>query len=180
MFNVPKTALVLVLALAAGATTLQQLGLDDMIQQSSGIVRGKVTGISTSVRGQDIYTHYRIQIIESWKGAASSQLDVAIPGGTYGTRQRQVVAGAPELANGQEYVIFYWTSKSGLTQVIGLSQGLFSELQDGTGNPLLTRPAASATMLDKNGNPTLDQPVSMRLSDLKARVASVLQKAAAK
>ena len=85
-----------------------------------------------------------------------------------------MIAGAPELATGQEYVLFYWTSKSGLTQLLGLSQGLFSERSDVPGNPLLVRPAATETMLGKDGNPVQDQPMSLRLNDMRARVHRVL------
>ena len=45
---------------------------------------------------------------------------------------RQSVSGAPELKPGQEYVLFLWTSRSGLTQVIGLSQGLFQLSEEGS------------------------------------------------
>jgi hypothetical protein len=148
-----------------------------MIQQSSGIVRAKVSGSYSAVRGSDIYTYYKLQVLESFKGASAA--DIAVPGGAAGGH-RQVVAGAPELKAGQEYVLFYWTSKSGLTQLIGLSQGLFSERAGVPGDPLLVRPAAAETMLDKNGNAIQDQPLSLRLSDLRARVRNVLSKPAQK
>ena len=44
----------------AHATTLQQLSLDDMIRESTGIVRAKVTGASTGLRGQSIPIGARI------------------------------------------------------------------------------------------------------------------------
>jgi hypothetical protein len=73
-------------------------------------------------------------------------------------------------------VIFLWTSKSGLTQVIGLSQGLFTEQASDSSNPTLTRPAAQAAMLDGSGNVVDDQPVTMKLSDMRARVKAGLAK----
>src|SRR5271155_3296819 len=110
----------------AYATTLQQLSLDDMIQQSTGIVRAKVTGSSMTLRGQNVYTYYHLQILETAKpyGKPGAEIDVAVPGGT-ANGMRQVVVGAPELTTGSQYVVFLWTSRSGLTQIIGLSQGLF-------------------------------------------------------
>ena len=75
---------------------------------------------------------------------------------------------------GQEYVLFLWTSRSGLTQVIGLSQGLFKVSEEGSeggsGVAVAQRPAASELMLDRSGLPVEDRPVSMRLQDLRARV----------
>jgi len=126
-----------------GATTLLQLSLNDMIQQSTGIVRATVTGVRTDTRNGDVYTYYQLQVSEDWRSPsltpAVSQMEVAIPGGVVGGK-RQTVAGAPSLQAGQQYVIFLWTSRSGLTQVIGLSQGLFLVKTDTSGNPVLIRP----------------------------------------
>jgi hypothetical protein len=157
---------------AAQATTLQQLSLDNMIQQSTSVVRAKVTGSYTAQRGQDIWTFYQLQVSETLKPsgtAVATNVDVAVPGGSlHGARQ--VVAGAPSLTVGTEYVIFLWTSRSGLTQVIGLSQGLFEVTPDSSGYPVLTRPAAVSTMLDRNGNPVTDQAVSLSLSSVRTRI----------
>ncbi len=52
------------------------------------------------------------------------------------------------LVPGQDYVFFLWTSKSGLTQVIGLSQGLFNVTTNAQGQVTVSRGAPSTTMLD--------------------------------
>src|SRR5580704_11820147 len=115
---------------SAGATTLQKLSLDDMIQQSTGIVRAKVTGSRSALRGQNIYTYYRLHVLETARALEAAKvnpgqdIEVAVPGGSV-NGVRQVAIGAPELNAGAEYVVFLWTGKSGLTQIIGLSQGLF-------------------------------------------------------
>jgi hypothetical protein len=75
---------------------------------------------------------------------------------------------------GEEYVFFLWTSRSGLTQVIGLSQGLFRVGVDASGAPVLVRPAATEIMLSREGRLVQDQPLSMRLTDMKARVVQTL------
>ena len=87
-----------------------------------------------------------------------------------------MVAGAPVLANGQEYVIFLWTSKSGLTQIIGLSQGLFQTARDASGNIRLTRAASAEPMFDKSGQETSGDPVEMRWSEMRARIRQELGK----
>jgi hypothetical protein len=167
---------------AAQATTLQRLSLDDMIRQSTSVVRAKVTGSYTTLRGQDIWTFYQLQVLETLKPgapAAGGSVDVGVPGGTM-KGVRQAVAGAPALTPGTEYVVFLWTSRSGLTQVIGLSQGLFLVTHDDAGNSVLTRPAAAATMLDQNGIPVADQAVSLSLVGLRARVGQGLGSGVAK
>jgi hypothetical protein len=165
------------LAVCLSGTTLQQLSLDEMARKSTGVVVGKVTATHIATRGTSIYTFYTVQVIEQWKGGAATQLDIAVAGGSAGAK-RQVVSGAPALSVGQEYVLYYWTGPSGLTQLLGLSQGLFSVVADGTANPVLVRPAAAETMLDKNGNVVQDQALSLRLADLRNGVKNAIQKAA--
>jgi hypothetical protein len=159
----------------ARATTLQQLSVDDMIQQSTGIVRAQVTGSSSALRGQNIYTYYHLQILETAKGEASREIDVAVPGGTLNGR-RDMVPGAPALTTGSQYVVFLWTGRSGLTQIIGLSQGLFLAVEEGPGKIRLARPAATDLMLDKNGKAVAGQSLGLEWSDLQARIRKGLGK----
>ena len=158
---------------SAWATTLRKLSIDDMIQQSTAIVRVKVTGSSTAFRGKDIYTYYQLQVIENMKSTSPQSLAVAVPGGAAGG-VRQMVAGAPVLAGGQDYVIFLWTSKSGLTQVIGLSQGLFAVTQNSAGAAVIVRQPSISMMLNQSGQVVTDQPVSMTLTWLRSEIQSVL------
>lgn len=155
------------------ATTLQQLSTDQMIQQSTAIVRAKVTGSYAAFRGKDVYTYYQLTVSENLKGTSAASLQVAVAGGA-ARGIRQMVPGAPVLANGQDYVIFLWTSKSGLTQIIGLSQGLFAVTQDSAGNTVIVRPSAVSMMLNQSGQVVADQPVSMSLTDLRTEIRKVL------
>jgi hypothetical protein len=150
-------------------TTLEQLSLDDMIQKSTSVVRARVGGSYTAMVGRDIYTYYRLQVSETWKGQSATDLEVAVPGGAL-RGQRQSIAGAPALVAGDEYVLFLWTSRSGLTQVIGLSQGSFTVKTDASNTPLMLRPAVAESMLDQNGHVVANHPWSLRLADVRARV----------
>ena len=168
----------------AWATTLEQLTLDDMARQSTAIVRARVTGSHTGTQGTNVYTYFQLQVIETWKSSGQQTgkqtTEVAVPGGVSGGI-RQNVAGAPELKPGHEYVLFLWTSRSGLTQVIGLSQGMFQVSEEGSagggGDAVVQRPAASELMLNHSGLPVDDHAVSMPLRDLRARVRSALASA---
>jgi hypothetical protein len=82
----------------------------------------------------------------------------------------QSVAGAPELKLGGEYVLFLWTGRSGLTQIIGLSQGAFDVKLSG-GSTVLSRPAVAEQMLDASGRPVQDHGATLGLSDLRSRVS---------
>jgi hypothetical protein len=171
-------ALLLSLALCGSGATLQRLSMDDMIAKSTAILRGKVGACSASFSGNQgrgmIYTHCAISITEVYKGPFSAgTVDVAVPGGT-AQGMRQTFAGAPVLASGTEYMFFLWTSRSGLTQIIGLSQGLFNLHTDAGGNLVLTRNASAEPILDVSGKPVQDQAIQLNLSDLKKQMRTVL------
>lgn len=166
------STLAAILAAALQATTLQQLTLDDMITQSTAIVHVKVISAAPVMRGRNIYTFYQFQLIETLKAGTGAQTQVAVPGGATGGI-RQEVAGAPALTTGGEYVIFLWTSNSGLTQVIGLSQGLFSVVQDSSGNTVLVRAALTATTVNKSGQVQNPAAVTVSLAGLKTEIQKV-------
>ena len=156
----------------ARATILQQLTLDEMTQKSTSIVRAKVTGSSEVVRGADVFTLYKFETLESLKPGLAVR-EVAVPGGVSGG-MRQVVAGAPTLRAGREYVLFLWTSRSGLTQLMGMSQGLFSVERTTAGDRQASRAASGEQMLDAAGRAVRDEALSMSLTELRAKVSRAL------
>jgi len=166
-------SLLAAVALAAGvfvrATTLQLLDFNSLTLKSTAIVRGKVQVTRTTMQGSSIYTHYNVQVIEQWKGAPASQIDFVIPGGRINGYQ-QTVAGAPSLTNGQEYVLFLWTSRSRLTHIMGMSQGLFV-----SANGVVTRPALTEHLIDPNGADASDPGMQMTLAAMRSAVQSVLK-----
>jgi hypothetical protein len=59
-----------------------------------------------------------------------------------------------------------------LTQVIGLTQGMFAVAHDGTEDPTVTRSASNELMLDsRTAQPVKDQTLVMALSQLRSRIA---------
>jgi hypothetical protein len=163
-------------------STLRQLTLDDMIRQSTMIVRGTVQPATVQYHGSTIFSHYTIQVTETYKSPAASpttnqspatSLDFGVPGGSLnGAIQR--VAGAPILNVGQDYVLFLWTSKSGLTQVIGLSQGLFAVISTPGTVPTVMRAAAAEQTLNSAGQTVTTNDINMPLSALKTEILNVL------
>ncbi len=155
------------------ATTLLQLSMNDMIQQSTMIVQGTAKPSYSAFRGSIIYTHYQVQVSQVLKGSAGASIDVAVLGGA-ASGLRQSYAGAPTLVPGQQYVLFLWTSKTGLTQVIGLSQGLFTLVAGASGQATAMRAAAADRMVNSAGAEVTDSDLKITLSDLKARIQSVV------
>jgi hypothetical protein len=76
---------------------------------------------------------------------------------------------------GDEYVFFLWTGKSGLTQIMGLTQGLFSVAQDGSADPATTRSSSHEVMLERGtGQQVKDQTLVMTMSQLRAQIAATM------
>jgi hypothetical protein len=163
----------LLLAIGLQAATLESLSLDDMIQKSTAIVRGRVTTSYSTRQGSLIYTHYRVEVSGRWKGAEAAVMDVVVPGGSLGAL-RQTFSGAPKLAPGSDYLLFLWRGPSGLNHVIGLSQGVFDVQRDASGEAVAFRPATSELMLDSSGQTVRDQAMRFRLKDFRARVTRTL------
>jgi hypothetical protein len=159
----------------ARATILQHLTLDEMGRKSTSIVRARVTGSSEVVRGGEVFTIYKFETLETFKSGPAAR-EVAVPGGVAGG-MRQVVAGAPTLRAGSEYVLFLWTGRSGLTQLMGMSQGLF-RVERTTGDLRASRDAAGEQMLDAAGHAVRGEALSMPLTELEARVSKALAIAA--
>ncbi|HWR52519.1 MAG TPA: hypothetical protein VN428_15520 [Bryobacteraceae bacterium] len=163
----------LLCGLVLQAATLEQLSLEDMVRKSSAIVRARVAGSYAALNRDVIYTHYELQVLDRWKGPEAARLDVVLPGGVAGGR-RQTFAGAPQLAPGQEYVLFLWTGPSGRTHVIGLSQGVFDVKRGDDGEIQAFRGANADLMLDRAGRPVRDVAMTLRLGDFRQRVTRIM------
>jgi hypothetical protein len=172
MDRVLRVSCLAVLAVALQAATLEYLSTDDMIGRSTAIVRARVLGTSAAQHGPLIYTHFDVQVTERFKGPEAPRMDVVVPGGAV-RGLRQTFSGAPGLVEGGEYLLFLWTGPSGLTHVIGLSQGVFTLTRESGGEVTASRRAGSEAMLDaRTGRTVADRPVRLRLTELRSRVAA--------
>ncbi|MFN7993791.1 MAG: hypothetical protein U0Q18_09335 [Bryobacteraceae bacterium] len=166
-----RFALILALWLApVWGATLERLTLDEMIAKSTAIVHGRVAGSYSAFRGSVIYTHFKINVTEQFKGSSQGAVDVVVPGGL-ANGIRQSYPGAPQLSVGQDYLLFLWTSKSGVTYTIGFTQGVFTLPVDASGEVIAVRAATTETMLEPlTGRALKDEPLRMPLSSLVARI----------
>jgi len=161
-------------ALTLPAATLERLSMDDLITKSTAIVRGTVSDSWAAFTGPVIYTHYRIQVSETLKGPAQNWVEIVVTGGEINGIHTSA-AGSPTLNKGDQFVFFLWTSKAGLTQIMGLTQGLFALPGDGSSDPMITRAPTRELMLDPvTARPVKDAATSLRLSDLRQQIAKTL------
>jgi hypothetical protein len=163
------TALVAMGTLLTG-TTLEKLTFDEMVSKSTSVVRGKIALSSVRQHGAIYYSHYTVQVSEQYKGPTAKMIDVVLPGGTIG-RNQQTFSGVPVFAADTELVLFLWTSKGGLTHVIGLSQGVFQVSKDATGKMIFSREAIREGMVDgRTGRPVSDGGMRFTAAEFAARV----------
>ena len=171
---VSSTLILAFSAAALPAATLERLSLDEMIIKSTAIVRGKVLDSHAVSTGPLINTYYHVQVSETLKGPARGSVEIQVPGGVV-NNTRQSFAGVPQFNVGDEYVFFLWAGKTGGTEVIGLTQGLFSVASGGAADPMTTRAASREVMLDRTtGKPVQDQTIAMHLSELRSRIKYIM------
>jgi hypothetical protein len=148
--------------------------LSDLIQKSTRIVRGRVSGTSCESGASGIFTKVKVKVVESWKGPNEPSLEVTIPGGIC-NGSSQSVAGAPDLDEGQEYVFFLWTGRTKLNHLLGLGQGVLDIGTNDKGEAIVSRSTLDTVMLDGlTGAVVKDQAFSMRLSDFGTQVRRTL------
>jgi hypothetical protein len=167
-----RLLLTLFAALAAtlSGTTLEKLTFDDMVAKSTQIVRGRVTLATVQQHGPVYYSHYKVQVSEQYKGAAAKTIDVVLPGGTIG-RSQQTFSGVPTFPANSDVVLFLWTSKAGLTHIIGLSQGIFQVSKDAAGQTVFSRGAIQEGLMDaRTGRPTTDGGMRFTAKEFSTRV----------
>jgi hypothetical protein len=158
------------------AATLQQLSFNDLVQKSTAIVRAKVTDSYADFRGKEIFTHWKLQIVEQLKGRGT--VEVMSPGGS-ARGYHESVLGTPQLIAGKEYLLFLWTSKSGATYLTGWGQGVFELSKNNAGNLVATRAALGENIVETGTGRTLkDQGLKKPYTELKGDISTAVDQGA--
>jgi hypothetical protein len=119
-------ALLLIFTNILSGTTVQRLGLDELVKKAHTIVLGKVTGSRTywSTDKKLILTDYTLDVDESIKGQLARTVSVTTIGGKIDDVELYV-SGMPSFQKGEDTVVFI--EQSGAYQVVvGLGQGKFT------------------------------------------------------
>lgn len=175
-------ALCLLVPAAARASTVMALDVPALTRGSEQVIHGRVLqATSHPLPGTGrIVTRVEVSVDEALVGAvASPSVQVTLPGGTVGDL-RQHVSGAPELAPGEEVVLFLARGTEGL-RVVGLAQGAFRIQRSEEGRTV----SATAVLPEELRlvDPLSLQPVTgtsrtMDLEDLRAQVLAAAREAA--
>ena len=113
-----------------------------------------------------------LAVVRALKGSPGEALQLVLPGGTYG-RYRTVVPGVPEVAEGEEAVLFLRPSPTGATHLVGFSQGVLRvRIDPSTGQRMVAAPVTSevAGPVVRGATDRGPQP----LATIEARIARVV------
>ena len=160
-------AAVLIAGSQAFATMVQQMNLGEMTDNAANIIRGTVTEIETgsvTAGGAELPTiTYIVRVADILKGSAATDNDnllrvtmfgslKSVRGGGEIRRSLSMYEG-PSLNSGNEYLLFLTSPSSvGLSTTVGVGQGSFRFLSDGT---VLNEAKNSGLFrdMDRNGMP---------------------------
>jgi hypothetical protein len=162
-------------ACAASATTLLALDLEGLTKSSQVVVRGTVKNVSSrwTRDGGRIMTDAVIEVAETWKGTARTQVTVMQPGGEVGD-VGQLVHGTVKFRPGDEVVVFLEGGRGTEHFLLtGMVQGRFKVERSSDGKAVFARQELEGEALFLDA--ATRQPVSaggvvMPIEQLRARV----------
>ena len=136
------------LAIAAGATTLSRLKLEDLAQESTAVARLRCLGTTSRWERGEIWTETRFEVLQREKGALPGIVTVRLLGGNVGHLHSRVEE-VPAFHSGEEVYLFLWGHEGEPYQVLGWSQGTFRIARNPqSGLEIVTQDSASAAVFD--------------------------------
>lgn len=174
LFALAGLALALVLPRALDASLVIPATVDELAAEADVIVHARVVHVDArqaagTLRVERLVT---LDVLRALKGSPAADLQMVLPGGTYG-RYRTVVPGVPDVAAGEEAVLFLRPSPTGATRLVGFSQGVVRvRIDPVTGERMVGAPVVSeiAGPIVRGAPDRGPQP----LATLEARIARVV------
>ena len=166
--------LALALPRSLDASVVIPATLDELAGEADLIVHARVARVDTrqapgTLRVERVVT---LAVVRALKGSPGEVLQLVLPGGTFG-RYRTVVPGVPEIAEGEEAVLFLRPSPTGATHLVGFSQGVLRvRIDPSTGQRMVAAPVMSEVVgpVVRGATDRGPQP----LATIEARIARVV------
>lgn len=140
-------ALLLLLAGAAGATTLRRMSFDELTAASTAVARVRCVASESRWEGGRIWTFTEFEVLESLKGSLPARVQVRMVGGRVGSLHSRV-DGAPRFAAGEESFLFLVPTPLGDWTVTGWTLGTFRLHRDKSGKETVLQDAGGVTLFD--------------------------------
>ena len=139
---------IVLIALAANATTLSRLRFYQLVQHSSAIARVRCVGADIRMENGEIWTDTVFDVVQRDKGFLPSPIVVRLPGGQF-QHLHSHVDGVPEFRPGEEVYLFLTGHPGKQFYVVGWTQGTFRIHKD-------ARSGAETVTQDSAGVPVYD------------------------
>jgi hypothetical protein len=134
---------IVLLAVAANATTLARLSFDDLAKQSAAVARLRCLSSESAWDGGEIWTETRFEVVERNKGLLGGIVTVRMLGGRAGNFYSRV-DGVPVFRAGEEVYLFLLGKTGEPYRVLGWSQGTFRILRNAhSGSESVSQESAS-------------------------------------
>lgn len=147
------SALALLTASYAAATTVEKMSLRDLAKKSDAIVLAVVEDETARYdANKEIYTYVSLRVLEPVKGPKKDEvITIRQIGGTV-DKISSIVAGTPTFRKGEEVVVFL-TQKdgAGYPWVMGLQQGKYSVTTDEKGSKHVRNELGGLTLVAPGG-----------------------------
>src|SRR5712691_2506003 len=134
------------LAMAANATTLSRLRLEELANQAMAVARLRCLSAESRWENGEIWTETRFAIVELNKGLLPGVVSVRMLGGSIGNLHSRI-EGVPAFRPGEEAYVFLWGRGGEPLRVLGWSQGTFRIRRDAkTGLETVKQDSASGEL----------------------------------
>lgn len=169
--TLPIAAVLLFAPVAAEATIVRAVELDQKVETASTIVVGKLLNQQSrwDAGHKNILTYSTFRIDQTLKGQPAQEITIVTPGGTVDNIAQEII-GVPQFKEGEEHVLFVRNTNSGPT-VAYLEQGDYRVEKDDRGERMAV-PAVSAEVLVDTGRGTavnVEPPRALREFEGKVR-----------
>jgi hypothetical protein len=172
-------ALILPLAIAdsARATVIVPATVSELANEARAIAHGRVVRIDARQgEGRRVERIVTVQVFEYLKGGLGNVVQIQLPGGEFG-RYRTIMIGTPEIAEGDEVVLFLGQRDGDpLPYLLGFHQGVYRLITDpSTGDrfvmPPLVQGAGAEPVTVTRGDAARRPPT---LDEFRATIAAAL------
>lgn len=177
MTKLRSLLLLMVCAVAANATTVVPMSVEELTRAASDVVEAHALRSWSSWNAQHtlIYTYTSFEVMKKLKGVAPELVTVKQVGGT-ADGYTQKVSGVRHFQDGEDDLLFLRPSVAadGTLVVVGLMQGNFRVFHSTSGEAQVSNGMTGAQKFDRGRIETFTG-TSMRLADAESRIARSVQ-----
>lgn len=168
--TLPLAAVLLLAPVAAEATILRAVELEEKVTNASSIILGQVTNQQSrwDDSKKNILTHSTFRVEKTLKGQPAQEITIVTPGGTVDNVAQEII-GVPRFRQGEEHVLFVRNSQAGPT-VLFLEQGDYRVEKNSRGDRLAVPAVSSEVLVDTGRGSAIAVEPARSLRDFEGAV----------